>query len=267
MIDSGPISAGGTRPRRSPAGERLERARFQEGSMNTLRLFVPLVGFLVVGGSTPGVCGPGGDDPPARNSPEQRFEALLAAAQEDPSKADWKALRHAFAQTSMYQPYNPGWRREFASASRALRDGKLKEAEAALLKLLERERLMRIDGHAMAVALYEKVGDTQKARMHRAFLEGLSSALFVPGHGTSVEKPIEVLFLEEEYMVLGSLGLEMTQQALTEHKGARLDVLSTKSKNGQAGQSLYFNIDLPWNSLQREMQKALGGAKEPGGRK
>jgi hypothetical protein len=45
-----------------------------------------------------------------------------------------------------------------------------------------------------------------------------SSTLFVPGTGLSFEKPIEVLFIDEEYTFLGSLGLMAERRGLTRKK-------------------------------------------------
>ncbi len=142
--------------------------------------------------------------------------------------------------------------------------GDAKSAEAMLVKLLERERFMRLDGHAVAIALYQKMGDSDKAQKHRAFLEGLSSAVFVPGAGKSVEKPIEVLFVDEEYLLLGSLGLRVKQQGLTEHNGHRFDVLTTQAKGNQPELDFYFNIDLPWNALPKSFGDVIDSAKKSG---
>jgi len=141
--------------------------------------------------------------PPASNvaaqkSPDQKFDELLTQAQKDPTKTDWKALRKAFAATNHYRPYNTEWPKELATVRKELDRGEAKSAEVMLVKLLEREGFMRLDGHMVAIAMYEKLGDSAKARMHRAFLEGISSAVFVPGAGRSFEKPIEVLFVDEE---------------------------------------------------------------------
>jgi hypothetical protein len=145
---------------------------------------------------------------------------------------------------------------------RVQRENRLKEAEAALVRLLEREGLMRIDGHALAIALYEKLGETDKARKHRLFLEGLSSTVFIPGHCTSFEKPIEVLFVEEEYLLLSSLGLKMKQQALSEHNGHRFDVITTIADGADPEREFFFNIDLPWNALQASLGKAFEQSKD-----
>jgi hypothetical protein len=206
--------------------------------------------------------------PPASNqtgqkSPEQKFEKLLAQAQKAPAKTNWKALRTAFAATRCYQPYNGEWRQELVKVSEEIERGDLKAAEAMLVKLMERERFMRIDGHAVAMALYEKMGDSDKARRHRAFLEGLSSAVFIPGAGKSIEKPIEVLFLEEEYILVGSLGLRVKRQGLSLHNGHRFDVLTIEAKGDQPELDFYFNIDLPWGALDKNLGKVLDSVKKP----
>ena len=54
----------------------------------------------------------------AEKSPEDRFEELLASAMKDPAKADWNALRHTFAPTSYYHPYNPEWRTDSGTCGR-----------------------------------------------------------------------------------------------------------------------------------------------------
>jgi hypothetical protein len=208
---------------------------------------------------------PATDERPAQKSPDLKFDALLAQAQKDPAKTDWKALRVAFAATSHYKPYGE-WRTELAKVREKFEKDELKSAEAMLVKLMERERSMRLDGHAVAVALYEKMGDSDKARRHRAFLEGLTSAVFVPGAGKSFEKPIEVLFVDEEYFFLGSLGLTMKRQGLTEHNGHKFDVLTTDAKGDQPELELYFNIDLPWGALEKSFGKVFESIKKKAAR-
>jgi hypothetical protein len=219
----------------------------------SLALMVSLIAWWT---AAPSLAQPADADQAAK-ALDQKFEEMLAAAQKDPKKADWKALRRAFAETTHYQPYNGTWRQDLAKVAKNLNDGKLKEAEAALTKLLERERFMRIDAHALALALYEKLEDSEKARLHKEFLEGFSAAVFVPGQGTSFEKPIEVLFIDEEYAFLAAMGAKIKQQALSERDGHRFDVLTTAAKPGEPERQLYFNIDMPWRSLERGMLKIL----------
>jgi hypothetical protein len=230
--------------------------------MITRRLAIPLFGFLILGSSAPGSTATDGDEVAAQKAADKKFDQLLVAAQKDPAKADWKALRHAYSATSGYKPYSATWQQDIAKVGEDFQDGQFKKAEAAIVELLKREKFMRLDGHAMAIAIYEKLGDTEKARKHQDFLEGLTSVVMIPGHGASFEKPIEILFIEEEYLVLGSLGVKVKQQALTERDGRRFDVLTTRAMPGKPERQLYFNIDMPWKALQSSMIKDVDVSKE-----
>jgi hypothetical protein len=89
-------------------------------TMTTYRSSILLVGLLIAGWSPTTPSAACGDDGAARKSPDQQFEVLLAAAQKNPTKADWKALRHAFAETSRYEPYSTTWRNELAKVGKIL---------------------------------------------------------------------------------------------------------------------------------------------------
>ncbi len=224
--------------------------------MTTIRLSFAFTGILIAGWcAAPALAQTTKDKDKAAKALDRKFDALLAAAEKDPKKTDWKALRRAFAQTTYYQPYDTSSREEFGKVVEKLRSGNLKEAEAAIVKLNVREHSMRIDGHAIAGVLYEQMGDSEKASKHKAFFEGIHSTLFAPDQGISFEKPIEVLFVDEEYAVLQTMKLKVKSQALSEHDGHRFDVITTHAQPGQPERELYFNIDMPWNSLQAGMSK------------
>jgi hypothetical protein len=234
--------------------------------MDTQRVLLVLACLAATGWNGQAFSRPPTGGPAAQKSPDRKFEELLAKAQKEPAKADWKRLRSAFAATTHYHPYNSEWTKELAKVGKELHEGEPKKAEAMLVKLLERERFMRLDGHAMAIAVYEKLGDSENARKHRAFLEGISTALFIPGTGKSFDKPIEVLFVDEEYLFLGSLGLKMKQQGLSEHNGHKFDVLTTEAKGDQPALDFYFNIDLPWGAMEKSFGSVLDAVKRQGGK-
>jgi hypothetical protein len=198
----------------------------------------------------------------AQKSFDERFEALLAAATQEPAKTDWNALRHAFAQTHHYHPYNVEWKNEIDKVRKDLADDNLKAAEPALAKLLERERFMRLDALALAVALYQKTGEKDKARKHQDLLKGLADTLFVPERGMSFEKPFVVLFIDEEYIVLRTLRLRHRQQSLREKDGHHFDVFTIPAQGDLPGREVYFNIDMPFHALGKSLQKAFDPAKK-----
>jgi hypothetical protein len=116
---------------------------------------------------------------------------------------------------------------------------------------------MRLDALKLAMKFYEKTGQHDKVRSFGAFVEGISSTILVPGTGLVIEKPIEVLFVDEEYMVLGERKLRYKKQTLVERDGHQFDVVTTTGADGNAGDTLYFNIDLPYKSLGKSVDKLL----------
>ncbi len=227
--------------------------------MTRFRLSLALAGILIAAGSTTPAS--------AQTKPDQKdeavkerdrmFDTMLATALKEPKKADWKAVRHAFSQTSHYSPYGSSWQENAGKVVKNMKDGKLKEAEAGLTKLIQSEHSMRIDGHAMAAALYEQLGDSEKARKHKEIFEAMAFTVFPRGEGMTMDKSFEVLFIEEEYTALGLMGLRVKQQALTDRNGHKYDVLTIHSKPGEPERVLYFNIDMPWKSLESGFTKVF----------
>ena len=79
----------------------------------------------------------------------------------------------------------------------------------------------------------------------------------------SIERPIEVLYVDEEYFVLGSLRLRPKAQGLREQNGQRFDVFTIPALRDRPELEIYFNINLPYDALGRELMKASGDRKEP----
>lgn len=176
---------------------------------------------------------------------DQHFEALLAEAKKAPAQADWKALRQVFAETSMYQPYDFKRTEELERARGLIGQGDCEGAAAALGDLMERERWMRLDAHALAAWLYRELGDPAKEEFHRTCFEEMAKTVFTSGSGESYDDAIQVLFIEEEYILLAFIGAKMRTQSLQSHDGRDFDVLEIEPAKGGSAMKLYFNIDLP----------------------
>jgi hypothetical protein len=187
---------------------------------------------------------------------DRRFDEMLAAAKAEPEKADWQALRRAFAASSRYHPYNFEWRKENAELFAMVEAGD-PAAEAALAKLMERESFMRIELHGLALELYTKAGEAEKAKFHREFLQGIMGALLVPGTGRSPEKPIEVLFVDEEYLIVAALNPKAKRRGFEEHGGHGFDVFTAEADGGEE-ETFYFNVDLPRKGMGRRLRPMTG---------
>jgi hypothetical protein len=187
-----------------------------------------------------------GDDPKSKETPDQRFEKLLAAAVKAPEKTNWRELREAFSRTTHYQPYSIDVTMKLREIAQSIGRGETQKSETALLELLERERFMRLDTLAMLVMLYEKTAQPKKAEKYQKLLDGIIGVLKYPEEGTSFEKPITVLFIDEEYFVTADMPTK--QQSLVVHKGHRFDVLETEADGDKPVKKVYFSIDLLRNA-------------------
>ena len=209
--------------------------------MNLRMILIPCA-VIALGGPAGTAAAP----PPAREAADRKFEGLLAAARADPGKADWKALRRAFSETSHYDPYGVEVEDRLREIAMAIGRGEFKPSEAALLKLADREGSMRIDTLAMLMMLYERTDQPEKAATYRKLVGGILGVLEAPKAGARFEDAIEVLFIAEEYLVAHNLPIE--SQSLVVREGHRFDVLAIKADGERPARNLYFNVDLLRNA-------------------
>jgi hypothetical protein len=188
------------------------------------------------------------DGPKTDKTPDQHFETLLEEAMKSPEKADWKALRDAFSKTTRYHPYSVDVTDQLNKIAEAIRRGETKETEAALIKLIERERFMRLDALAMLMMLYDKTGQTEKAEKYSKLVRCILNVLDYSKAGSSFDNPIQVLFIDEEYVVTANMQVKVKAQSLIVKNGHRFDVLEIASDGDQPTKSVYFDIDLMSNA-------------------
>lgn len=191
------------------------------------------------------------DDGPAQKKADQKFAALLASAKKDPKKTDWKGLRHAFAATSQYNPANVMWTDELNALEDSIENNSVQKAELLVNKLLEREGFMRLDALKVASAFYEKAGQKENARLCNDFINGISATLVAPGLGFTADKPIEVLFMEEQYLVLETLKWMSKSQKFVVQDGHHLNVITPNTDANKNARTLYFNLDLPLEAMEK----------------
>lgn len=218
----------------------------QRGNMRSL------AGIMVLGLSMSVNSALAADDDPAQKKADQRFAELLASAKRDPKKTDWKALRNAFAATSQYNPGNIMWTDELEALEESIEDNRPQKAEALVNKLLEREGFMRLDALKLAAKFYEKAGQKENARLCNDFISGISTTLMGPELGFTADKPIEVLFMEEQYIVLEALKWKAKNQKFMDQNGHHFNVITPDTDANKNARPLYFNIDLPLKGMSKD---------------
>jgi hypothetical protein len=191
--------------------------------------------------------------------PETAFRVLLAKAKDDPQKADFRALRLAFARTDSYRPYAKD-ELDTAPVDQELKNGERAAALLALDRTLE-GRWMDPAAHAFAADVCERIGERKRAKMHGVFLEKIVDTILGAGDGRSFEKAWPVLSVGEEYLILDAHGFQgRHKQALVHREGHRYDVHTFTDESSGRELKIYFNVDVPT----RWLGEHTGGPKTEG---
>lgn len=181
------------------------------------------------------------------------FEDLLAAAQKNPTEADFHSLRMAYARSSHYQPYAHDL--ENVDALRhALHLNDLEGALGAIQNLLA-NRYLDIEAHMASDYVYTMQGDSERSVYHRAFARGLIDAILASGSGQDFDSAFIVIDVPEEYAVLRVIGLKTLGQELVIYGDHQYDVFTVQHPETGARHKLYFNIDLPKTWLRAHLDE------------
>ncbi|MBI5666771.1 MAG: DUF4919 domain-containing protein [Chloroflexi bacterium] len=169
------------------------------------------------------------------------YEKLLVEAQQNPAAADFLALRLAYTQSVLFDPYNKSMQTAMALRQALQQDDELLIG-AGIQRALQDDYL-DIEAHVVAHNFYRQSGKAAKAEYHAAFARGLVQSI-LRTDGRSFETAFEVISIREEYALLGMLGLQPKLQRKASHEGKEYDILTVS--HPQTGEDLdfYFNIDL-----------------------
>lgn len=176
------------------------------------------------------------DDPP-----DVAFARLLAAAKADPASADFAALRQAFARTSRDTP-DPDLDLDPAPVEHELKNGERAAALVALDRMME-GRWIDVPAHAVAASLAERMKNTDRFVLHRAFERGLLDSILDSGDGRSFETAWTVVTFAEESVVLDRLRLHGGARTLVERDGHHYDVHTFRDEALGRETVVHFNID------------------------
>ncbi len=178
---------------------------------------------------------------------------LLAAAQADPAGADYHALRMAYTQSEVYDPYTQA-AEQVEGLRAALQAGNFPEALNAVDALLDFNYL-DIETHMTADFIYTRLEQADPAAYHRAFAQGLIQAIMATGDGRDPASAFIVMAVREEYLLLRLLGFRPSGQRLLQENGHWIDVIdATHRETGEQAQ-FYFNVDLPRGWLSEHLQE------------
>jgi len=182
------------------------------------------------------------------------YQELLTAAKEDPTSADFHALRMAYARSDGYRPYTQQTGLITALDS-ALRASDL-EAALTVAHTLLSVNYLDIEAHMAAAYVYTMQENVERATHHQLFANGLIQAILRSGTGRDPDGAFIVIDIPEEYTIMRILGLEPAGQKLLNHQGQWVDMLDVRQRGAgddAAALKIYFNVDLPRGWLNRRM--------------
>ena len=174
----------------------------------------------------------------APGGPEAQYQALLAAAKATAPNADWSALRLAYSRRPGFDVFgqSDAKRRMLQAAQK----GDCATALTAARAVID-QAYVDIDAHLVAAFCEDNAGDKAAARLDRDIGAGLAASIRT-GDGLAPETAFTPIDLGEEYALLRTLGLRMTEQALIHQGGHSYDALTTVDQAGHQA-TYYFLID------------------------
>lgn len=191
------------------------------------------------------------------------YSDLLAAAQQDPSSADFHALRMAYTRSDRYRPYTQQ-KGLITALDTALRTSDLDTALDVAKQLLAANYL-DIEAHMAAAYVYTMQENVEMAKHHQLFANGLIKAILRSGTGRDPDAAFIVIDIPEEYTIMRLLGLEPSSQKLLNYQGQWIDMMEVHAHDAgddATAFKLYFNIDLPRAWLSRRMDAHNAATQE-----
>lgn len=174
------------------------------------------------------------------NEAEDKYQALLKAAQANPAGADWQALRFAYSETPAFDIANDPEGDDRKAIYAAFDAGDFETALARAKAVIARD-FVDLQAHRYAAVAYKHLNNAAGVDSEMGIAVGLMKSIMT-GDGLSSGTAFSVISVNEEYELLHSLGLQVTKQALITTEGHRYDLMSTVDADGKA-QDYYFLID------------------------
>jgi hypothetical protein len=185
---------------------------------------------------------------------ESNYYSMLTQLKNNDLKADFSALRMSYTKTADYQPYGGDTSKTINAAYESLGKKEFKEASKLAETVLEKN-FVDLDAHFICQIAFRELGSLTKYGFHRNILKGLVNSLYASGNGLKPETAIVVITTREEYFLMNANGLKRTKQSLINANGHRYDKMEVENKKTGEKKVLYFNVDIPFVWLSKNLKK------------
>jgi hypothetical protein len=185
------------------------------------------------------------------NNPD--YYGLVKKLKNNDKNVDFKALRLSYTKTQDYKPYGADDSAKDAAFD-ALNKKNYAEAVRQAESVLE-TNYVDLDAHLLCRIAYREMGNLEKYAFHNSVLKGLVSSLYASGDGTTPEEAIVVISVQEEYFLMNANGLKSIKNSSFTANGHHYDKMDVENKKTAEKMVIYFNIDIPYGWLTKNLQK------------
>ncbi|MGV3540940.1 MAG: DUF4919 domain-containing protein [Rufibacter sp.] len=170
---------------------------------------------------------------------------------------DYHHLYYGYPKQAGYNPYARSAGEQ--EARKLLDAGQLDQAKQVLLSEFKRHPF-NLGLIFVLGSIADQQQNTPEARQWMLKFDGLLRTIIQSGDGKSEESAWVVIAAQDEYPVMGVLGLEPKGQALLKGK---YDRQTLQTPNRLESDELFFNIEIPYGHLAKAFSGNKSGEKKP----
>ena len=182
------------------------------------------------------------------------YDSLLARARSHDPTLDFGALRHAYAHSNQYAPYDTRQRDAHRSVYESLDKGDYRRV-LALVDSLLLTNFVDLEAHMAGTLAAQALRDSSRATFHRWVAEGLLRSIKESGLGTK-SRPFVVISITEEYAFALLTGLRRHgAQGLGDCGGHPCDWVVLQDRRTGSDTTLFFDVSLPAAWYDRQIRR------------
>lgn len=180
------------------------------------------------------------------------YPELLERVRAGDTDVDYQRMRLAYTLTDAYEPYDIDPKKQKRRMFDLLFQQQDPDAALLVADSVLAARYVDLDAQYGAGVAHDMLGNADQAVVHFTLFEGLMDSILRTAEGTQ-EDPFIVIATDEEYTLIGVLGLENKSQSLMSCNEAPCDLLELHDPNDGADMRFFFDVSIPFSHMRRSL--------------
>ncbi|GAB5534939.1 MAG: hypothetical protein Rubg2KO_11880 [Rubricoccaceae bacterium] len=180
------------------------------------------------------------------------YPELLDRVRAGDMDVDYQRMRLAYTLTDAYAPYDIDPKKQKQRMFDLLFQKQTPEAALLVADSVLAGRYVDLDAQYGAGVAHDMLGNADQAAFHFALFEGLMDSILRTAEGTQ-DDPFIVIATDEEYTLIGVLGLENKGQSLMTCNGVPCDLLELHDSTDGADMRFFFDVSIPFGQMRRDL--------------